>query len=112
MTDRDRLIELIEKTFAEQYEKRGLLTAPHTADYLLSKGVIVPQWISVNDRLPEENTRVLVWLGVKLYDYTQIDTDRMINEKWVRWGKDVTHWMPLPKAPKEEAEEKLKELGK
>ena len=42
MTDRDRLIELIEKTFAEQYEKRGLLTAPHTADDLLANGVIVP----------------------------------------------------------------------
>lgn len=39
---KDRLIELLEKTFAEQYEKRGLLTAPHTADYLLTNGVIVP----------------------------------------------------------------------
>lgn len=39
---KDRLIELLEKTFAEQYEKRGLLTAPHTADYLLANGVIVP----------------------------------------------------------------------
>ena len=42
MTDRDRLIELINKTFAAQYEVRGLLTAQHTADYLLANGVIVP----------------------------------------------------------------------
>lgn len=38
MTDRERLIELLDKTFAEQYEKRGFLTAPHTADYLLANG--------------------------------------------------------------------------
>ena len=42
LTMRDRLIELLNKTFAEQYDKRGLLTAPHTADHLLANGVIVP----------------------------------------------------------------------
>lgn len=42
MTDRDRLIEKLDKSFAEQYEKRGLLTAQHTADDLLANGVIVP----------------------------------------------------------------------
>ncbi len=39
---RDRLIELLNETFSEQYEKRGLLTAEHTADFLLANGVIVP----------------------------------------------------------------------
>ena len=42
MSDRERLIELIEKTFAVQYAARGLLTAQHTADHLLANGVIVP----------------------------------------------------------------------
>ena len=42
MTDRDRLTEIIEKSFVEQYEKRGLITVPHTADDLLANGVIVP----------------------------------------------------------------------
>ena len=107
MTDNNinRLAELLEIA-----DNTPFVDYKEEARWLLANGVILPQWISVNDRLPEENTRVLVWLGVKLYDCTQIDTDRMINEKWVRWGKDVTYWMPLPKAPKEEAEEKLKEL--
>lgn len=39
---RDRLIELLNDSFAEQYEKRCLLTAQHTADHLLAAGVIVP----------------------------------------------------------------------
>lgn len=42
MTNRDRLIEITEKSFAEQYEKRGLLTASHTVDDFLANGVIVP----------------------------------------------------------------------
>lgn len=42
MTDREKLIEKLDKSFAEQYEKRRLLTAQHTADYLLANGVILP----------------------------------------------------------------------
>lgn len=42
MTDREKLIELLDKTYAEQYDKRRLLTAEHTADYLLKNGVIIP----------------------------------------------------------------------
>ncbi len=59
------------------------------------------QWISVEDRLPEEDTRVFVYL-VSERSYTEIDTDRMACGKWVRWGSDVTHWMPLPEPPKGE----------
>ena len=39
---RDRLIELIGKSFAEESEKRLVITAQYTADYLLASGVIVP----------------------------------------------------------------------
>ncbi len=39
---RDRLIELLTKTFDEQYEKRMLITPQHSAEFLLANGVIVP----------------------------------------------------------------------
>lgn len=39
--DRQKLIELLNSSFEKQYEKRGLLTAPHTADDLLANGVTV-----------------------------------------------------------------------
>lgn len=42
MTDEKKLIAMLDETFAEQYEKRGFLTAQHTADFLLLNGVIVP----------------------------------------------------------------------
>ena len=37
-----KLIKLLQETFEQQYEKRNLLTAMHTAEYLLENGVIVP----------------------------------------------------------------------
>ena len=43
MTDKNKLIEILNNSFAEQYEKRGLLTAQHTADDLLANGVILQQ---------------------------------------------------------------------
>ena len=61
------------------------------------------EWISVDERLPEEGVRVLVWLDIE-DNYTNIDTDRILRVKWVRWNSFVTHWMPLPEAPKGGAE--------
>lgn len=56
------------------------------------------KWISVKDRLPEEDVRVLVYLNTTR-SYTKIDTDRRFEGKWVRWSTDVTYWMPLPAPP-------------
>lgn len=63
------------------------------------------EWISVEDDLPKNQlARVLVFLKddefTKPIGFNKIDTDRYIDGKWVRWGKYVTHWMPLPEPPK------------
>lgn len=75
------------------------------ADYLITHGVTVQQWIPVTERLPKDRKeRVLV----KLTDANSItgtpamDTDRYVIDEWVRYGDFVTHWMPLPEPPKEE----------
>ena len=39
MTDKEKLIEVLNASFAEQYEKRGLITAQHTADYLIENRI-------------------------------------------------------------------------
>ena len=62
------------------------------------------RWIPVTERLPEEDTRVLVYLNIEKTDaniYTFFDTDRILNGKWVRWNTYISHWMPLPEPPKE-----------
>ena len=60
------------------------------------------EWISVEERLPKEGVRVLVWLKGDGSNYTSIDTDRLSLKRWVRWGRLVTHWMRLPEPPKGE----------
>ena len=55
MDVREKLVELLNNSFAEQYEKRGLLTAPHTATDLIAHGVTVQEWISVKEHLPQED---------------------------------------------------------
>ena len=75
------------------------------------------EWISVNDRLPDRGTAVLVCLKKRGERY-QIG---WIRNKWARnpvtdeyeitdeleWGpaanikhREVTHWMPLPSLPR------------
>lgn len=78
-------------SYAEQIETE--------ADSLIANGVTIQKWIPVTERLPEEDVRVLVWLGTGDITYTQIDTDRLHKKKWRRWTKNVTHWMPLPEPP-------------
>ena len=66
------------------------------------------KWISVKERLPSNpNERVLVMVdGDSVNGTPKMDTDRYADrynpERWVRYGKHVTHWMPLPEPPKED----------
>lgn len=61
------------------------------------------KWISVKDRLPEVNQRVLVWLK----DDDEAYKAKYESENWFDplpcscccWMGKVTHWMPLPEKP-------------
>lgn len=72
--------------------------ARNIADHLISNGVTVQEWVSVEDRLPEENTTVIVATddGVVfqcLYSY----------DGWDLWDDNdvnITHWQPMPQPPK------------
>ena len=102
------------------------------ADRLIENGVVVPQWTSVKDRLPETNGKYLCaeysktfkkqYLNVSRFatDLYKVDKHDFCDEKGKsgfygyssEWGyfkeSDITHWMPLPEPPK--AEQKLKEM--
>lgn len=64
----------------------------------------VPQWISVDDRPPKPGTRVLATDGVFVGEAyrTSADTWRRYDGIAMRdcIGSVVTHWMPIPEAPK------------
>lgn len=77
----------------------------YEAEALHDAGYRKPEWISVEDDTPKNSlARVQVFLrSDDITDgigFPKIDTDRYIDGKWVRWGKCVTHWMPLPMPPK------------
>ena len=67
----------------------------------------MPKWISVKERLPEDCKDVLVW-AVYHEEYGRSWALREVDAycKDVGWEntadpdvREVTHWMPLPKAP-------------
>lgn len=103
MDIKKKLMELLSPT-SLNFEQ-----ATYLADYLVKNGVTVQEWISVDDRLPEEKGEYLVayhpcyWDDVKEdVTYTGIDTFRGKRT----WAKNkfqrITHWMPLPEPPKGE----------
>ena len=62
-------------------------------DHLVSNGVMVQEWISVDDRLPDVGNIVLIYSetdGVCLGSYSDDTFDYF----------DVTHWMSIPQPPK------------
>ncbi len=65
-----------------------------------------PRWIPVAERLPEENVCVLVLGGyfAKVMETAILD-DGLFYSAWDNRTEmfGVTHWMPLPQLPKEEA---------
>lgn len=61
-------------------------------------------WISAKDRLPKPGDRVIALIGRNIIiAHTFIEDN---SEYWSAEDHDylnVTHWMPLPEPPKEEA---------
>ena len=118
MDVKEKLVELLTKYFGVDPAYYGI-EAAHLADHLIANGVTVQEWISVDDRLPDETGRYLAVkkriapdeLGGNRTDIVILrffvdDGFRMpthipdwINEEI---NEEVTHWMPLPDLPKGE----------
>ena len=112
---RDRLIELEKQAttlyfdYLESIDQKGLIDtegrAKFIADHLIAHGVTVNEWRPASEPPKNGNERVAVFLKddsiTAAIGNNRIDTDRYLNGGWVRWGRFVTHWMPLPQPPKE-----------
>lgn len=110
----EEYIALVEKERDEAYEA-GRAAAMEPASEEVKDAV---QWISVEDRLPDLDTDVMVYP----YPAYQVMTARfgfiqkkdiapcwhfseyILNYGWKEQEVDPTHWMPLPKTPVEEGE--------
>ena len=126
MDVREKLVKLLKSVlpnFRNNMAYWGETPIYEFADCLLANGVTVQEWISVKDRLPEEDGSYLVTTNsfgdrqsVKLRwfakDGENVDAYDLAGQKdvWYLYDsecgyvsvKTVTHWMPLPLPPKGE----------
>lgn len=85
----------------------GSIINPQAADMLeklaAEKDAKKPEWISVNDRLPDSNNVVFACIDdgqCKIVRSAYVSSYG--KWKWIEEHQTVTHWMPLPEPPKEE----------
>ena len=120
MDVREKLVELIKEGIRKGLRARGDDRLDYSfedvADYLISNGVTVQEWIPVADRLPDNKEDDWVLAQVvedngfmhipKVMEYRQPKNDWF--EETYGWISEhnglftVTHWMPLPEPPKGE----------
>ena len=87
---------------AERHEINFMAQAEH----LYSAGYRKQEWISVEDRLPEENGRYLACVKIShlAFDIPPMVVIMGYNKihgfDTISGEETVTHWMPLPEAPK------------
>ena len=104
MDVREKLIDLI--LDAKRTDPETGSFTEYLADYLVSNGVTVQEWVSVKERLPQEKVNCIVhykhaycdnddyWaIGMCFYDGEKFQFDPAYK---------VTHWMPIPQPPKGE----------
>ena len=101
MDVREKLVELIESA-----RYWGSNTSEEIAENLITNGVTVQEWISVEDRLPEDDSDVLAYSGIG--EESRIYPACYSNGVWFDCvfnapaTDTTTHWMPFPKPPKGE----------
>jgi hypothetical protein len=93
-----------------EFKKQGYV-AGYQAGRSNSEAVqaAAPQWISVKDRLPEEDVDVVIgWFSKTASNKTfwTVDAAQLTNKVFSGWRvyPEVTHWMPLPKPPEDAKE--------
>ena len=103
MDVREKLIELVKNALRAYGRDLEKVVEPYDfiADFLIHSGVTVQEWISVDDRLPDDDEVVIICT-----DKNFVYAGELIGDTWFldndSWTATVTHWMPLPKPPKGE----------
>ena len=104
MDVRGKLIEILRKPI---FPHELVDPTEAVADYLLDSGVTVQEWISVNDRLPEDGGYVVCIAKRNPFSRFMPMVARIEKNGWVnpiteQYISEVTNWMPIPQPPKGE----------
>ena len=107
MDVREKLVELVNDVL--MYLPWGEIqkdTAECIVDRMMDHDVTVQEWISVNDRLPEDDSDVLAYS--RIGEESRIYPACYSNGVWFDCvfnapvTDTTTHWMPMPQPPKGE----------
>ena len=104
MDVREKLVELLTEFYGCDPMYYGV-DALAIAQHLITHGVTVQEWISVDDRLPEHGDVVVVWHTYMVHPFVcQWDerSDCWIDDKLAFGRNTITHWCYLPQPPKGE----------
>lgn len=96
-TERPTCRECACNKVCEYFENENSRNLDETCPLCYLENYFVPkqEWISIDERLPEEFENVLVYDGVVTIDHISAG-----GEWWYHNHDAVTHWMPLPEPPK------------
>ena len=103
MDVREKLIEILRKPI---FPHELVDPTEAVADYLLDNGVTVQEWVSVEDELPEVGGYVVCIAKRNPFSrfmpmVARIEKNGWVNPMTEQYISEVTHWMPMPKPPKE-----------
>ena len=92
----EKLVELLGRFVDDDW-----YSSEEIADNLIAHGVTVQEWISVNDRLPENGGYVVCIAKRNPFSRFMPMVARIEKNGWVnpiteQYISEVTHWMPLP----------------
>ena len=104
MDVRGKLVDLIIDAKRTDHET-GSFTE-YLADHLITNGVTVQEWISVEDELPEVGGYVVCIAKRNPFSrfmpmVARIEKNGWVNPMTEQYISEVTHWMPMPEPPKE-----------
>ena len=106
---REKLVELIKESIRKglraSNDDRLDYSFEDVVDHLISSGVTVQEWISVDDELPEAGGYVVCIAKRNPFSRFMPMVARIEKNGWVnpitdQYISEVTHWMPLPQPPK------------
>lgn len=110
MNVREKLVELLKNAKSAMKSENlscDIARNMFVADFMMSNGVTVQEWISVDDRLPEAGGYVVCIAKRNPFSRFMPMVARIEKNGWAnpiteQYISEVTHWIPIPQPPKGE----------
>ena len=108
MDVREKLVELLQNAKAAMKSENlscDIARNMFVVDFMMSNGVTVQEWISVDDRLPEDGEYVVCIAKRNPFSRFMPMVARIEKNGWAnpiteQYISEVTHWIPMPQPPK------------